>query len=58
LFVVEDSAECFLGLDGRDRIAGTIGHVGSWSFEGSKHVTTSEGGIVLTDDKDIAIKMR
>ena len=58
LFVVEDSAECFLGLDGRGRIAGTIGHVGSWSFEGSKHVTTSEGGIVLTDDKDIAIKMR
>jgi perosamine synthetase len=58
LFVVEDSAECFLGLDGRGRIAGTIGHVGSWSFEGSKHVTTSEGGIVLTDDKDIATKMR
>ena len=58
LYVVEDSAECFLGLDNKSRIAGTIGHVGSWSFEGSKHVTTSEGGIVLTDDEEIAIKMR
>ena len=58
LYVVEDSAECFLGLDNKGRIAGTIGHVGSWSFEGSKHITTSEGGIVLTDDEEIAIKMR
>jgi len=58
LFVVEDCAECFLGLDDKGRKSGTAGHVGSWSFESSKHVTTNEGGIVLTDDEELATKMR
>jgi len=58
LFVVEDCAECFLGLDNKGRKSGTIGHVGCWSFESSKHITTNEGGIVLTDDEEIATKMR
>lgn len=58
LFVAEDCAECFLGLDNKNRKSGTVGHVGSWSFESSKHVTTNEGGIVLTDDEELATKMR
>lgn len=58
LLVVEDCAECFLGLDNKNRKSGTIGHVGSWSFESTKHVTTNEGGIVLTDNEEFAIKMR
>jgi len=58
LFVVEDCAECFLGNDDKGNRSGTIGHVGSWSFEGTKHITTGEGGIVATDDENLAIKMR
>ena len=33
LKVLEDCAQCHLGRDDKKRIAGTIGDVGSWSFE-------------------------
>ena len=42
----------------KKRIAGTIGDVGSWSFENSKHITTGDGGIVTTNNKILAKKMR
>jgi len=58
LFVVEDCAECFLGTDNRGKKAGTMGHVGSWSFESTKHLTSNEGGIVTTNDENLAKKMR
>jgi len=58
LFVVEDCAECFLGNDDKGNRSGTVGHVGSWSFEGTKHITTGEGGIIATDVENLAIKMR
>ncbi|ETR71170.1 MAG: Pleiotropic regulatory protein DegT [Candidatus Magnetoglobus multicellularis str. Araruama] len=58
LFILEDCAQCFLGSDSRGRLAGTIGHVGSWSFENSKHMSTGDGGIVVTDDEMLAKKMR
>ena len=32
--------------------------IGSWSFEKSKHVTTGEGGMIFTDDYNLAIKCR
>jgi len=58
LYVVEDCAECFLGADDDNNKAGTIGHIGSWSFESTKHLTSNEGGIVLTNDETLALKMR
>ncbi len=58
LYVIEDSAECFLATDHKDRIAGTIGHVGSWSFENSKHISCGDGGIVTTNDEVLAERMR
>jgi len=58
LYVVEDCAQCFLGRDSKGRLCGTIGHVGSWSFENSKHLSTGDGGIVTTDDELLALKMR
>lgn len=55
--VIEDSAQCFLGrIDGK--IAGTIGAIGSFSFQNSKHMTCGEGGITVTDDPELALKMR
>lgn len=58
LFVVEDCAECLFASDDKGRKSGTIGHVGSWSFENSKHLSTGDGGIVATDDVELATKMR
>ena len=57
LTVIEDNAQCFLGMIG-GRIAGTIGHMGSFSFENSKHMTTGDGGIVITDDEALAKRIR
>jgi perosamine synthetase len=57
LLVIEDNAECFLGRY-RGRIAGTIGHAGSFSFQSSKHMTSGEGGMVVTDDAELARKVR
>jgi perosamine synthetase len=56
--VIEDCAQCFLGKDSKNRISGTIGSIGSWSFENSKHISTGEGGIVTTNDKNLATRMR
>ena len=56
--MVEDCAECQLSTDDKGQIAGTVGDVGSWSFENSKHLTTGDGGIIATDDEELAAKMR
>lgn len=56
--VVEDCAQCFLGKDNLGRISGTIGAIASWSFETTKHMTTGDGGIVTTNNKKYATKMR
>lgn len=57
LVVIEDDAQCFLGKY-KGRIVGTIGHLSSFSFQSSKHMTSGEGGMVVTDDLDLATKVR
>lgn len=57
LMVLEDNAECFLGTY-RDRLVGTIGHCSSFSFQSSKHITSGEGGMVLTNDAKLADRIR
>lgn len=52
LNVVEDCAECYLGTH-QGRIGGTIGDVGCWSFENSKHLTTGDGGIMACRDEAV-----
>ncbi len=56
--IIEDCAQCYLGTDDKKRISGTIGAVGSWSFETTKHMTSGDGGIVTTNNKNYAISMR
>ncbi len=58
LYILEDCAQCFLAHDHRGKIAGTIGDVGSWSFENSKHLSCGDGGIVTTDNPILAEFMR
>ncbi len=55
--VVEDAAEAFISrIDGR--ALGTIGVAGCLSFSPNKSITTGQGGIVLTDDGDLAGRLR
>jgi len=58
LLVLEDCAQCFLATDNKGRVSGTIGDVGSWSFENSKHLSCGDGGIVTTDNKILAKHIR
>lgn len=58
LFVVEDCAESLFATNDQEQKAGTIGDVGSWSFENSKHLSTGDGGIVATDNEELATYMR
>lgn len=57
LYVVEDCAQCVLGTH-QGRIGGSIGHIGSWSFEHSKHLSIGDGGIVALDDEELADRVR
>lgn len=47
--VIEDAAQAFLATQ-HDRPVGTIGAIGAFSLQQGKHMTTGEGGIVVTDD--------
>lgn len=50
--VIEDSAEA-IGSEYNGKKAGRHGITGVFSFHGSKTLTTYEGGMLITDDKDI-----
>jgi perosamine synthetase len=49
LYVIEDSAQCFFGKDSLGRLAGTIGIAGTFSFDNMKHLSTGEGGMLITN---------
>lgn len=57
LVVVNDAAEAF-GATYKGRPIAEIAHITSYSTENSKHITTGEGGIVVTNDEDLALAMR
>jgi dTDP-4-amino-4,6-dideoxygalactose transaminase len=55
--LIEDAAES-LGARYASRAAGTFGDVGVFSFNGNKIITTSGGGMLVTEDADIATRAR
>lgn len=55
--VLEDAAEA-LGASYRGRMCGTFGKVGVLSFNGNKLITTSGGGMALTQEKAAAEKIK
>lgn len=57
LFVIADSAES-LGSIYRRRKIGSIAPVHCFSFYPNKNVTTGEGGMITTDNDELADKMR
>ncbi|UED76711.1 DegT/DnrJ/EryC1/StrS aminotransferase family protein [Brevibacillus sp. DP1.3A] len=55
--VVEDAAES-LGAVYKGRMSGVFGHVGTFSFNGNKIMTTSGGGMLVSDDVEAIEKAR
>lgn len=57
LRVLEDSCEA-LGTRYQGKPAGTLGDAGVFGFYPNKQITTGEGGMIVTDDDDIAFMCR
>ena len=57
LKVVEDCAHA-VGTFYKSKHVGTIGNTGCFSFYPTKNITTAEGGMVTTNSKDVAEKVR
>lgn len=55
--VVEDCAQAFLARRA-GRMVGTIGSIGCFSSQQGKHMTTGEGGIVVSDDPAFTRRIR
>lgn len=51
--IIEDAA-CASGASYKGRSAGTLGLAASFSFHPRKSITTGEGGMVTTDDSELA----
>jgi len=57
LYIVEDAAEVH-GAKYKEKYAGTIGDLGCFSFYANKIITTGEGGMIVTDNDELAQKCR
>lgn len=57
LYVVEDAAEA-LGSEYKGRKCGSIADISTFSFYGNKTITTGEGGMVVTNDDELAANIR
>jgi len=55
--LIEDAAEA-LGAKYRGRTPGTFGRAGIYSFNGNKIITTSGGGMLVSDDEDLIAHAR
>lgn len=54
--ILEDAAEA-LGTTYKGKKCGTFGKIGALSFNGNKIITTSGGGMALSDDEDAITKI-
>lgn len=56
LFLVEDAAHA-IGAKYKDKMLGTFGDIGVYSFHGTKNISCGEGGAIVTNDEGLAKKM-
>ena len=57
LVIVEDAAHA-PGARYRGRLAGSLGLAGCFSLFGNKNITTGEGGVITTNDPELAARLR
>lgn len=57
LLVIEDAAHAH-GASSQNGPAGSLGHLASFSFQSSKNLTCGEGGILTTNDAELAASCR
>ena len=57
LAIIEDAAEA-IGQTYRGRPCGSFGDLSTFSFYPNKHITTGEGGMIVTDDDHLAERCR
>ena len=57
LKIIEDAAQ-MIGQTYKDRPCGSFGDISTFSFYPNKHITTGEGGMILTDDDELAERCR
>ena len=55
--LIEDACQAF-GAKYKEKYAGTMGDIGVFSFQQFKQISTGEGGLVVTDNKDYYQRMR
>ncbi|MET9021312.1 DegT/DnrJ/EryC1/StrS family aminotransferase [Actinopolymorpha sp. NPDC004070] len=58
LILVEDCAQAYLTRCSDGRLAGTVGQIGCFSLQQSKHITAGDGGLCISGDDDLARRMR
>lgn len=52
LYVIEDCSQAY-GTLYKGKHVGTIGHMGTFSLQQSKHITSGDGGMTVTNDDDL-----
>lgn len=57
LKILEDACQA-IGAKYEDKVAGSLGDVGAFSLYATKNIATGEGGMLTTDDEEIARKVK
>ncbi len=57
IYLIEDNAQAPLASE-NGKYAGTIGHIGVFSLNYHKHIHTGEGGVCVTQDEELATRLR
>lgn len=55
--LIEDCAQAY-GCRQSGTVTGSIGHFGAFSLNDFKHISAGDGGVVVTDDDDLATRLR
>ncbi len=55
--IIEDAAEGFPSRY-QNKVAGSMGLIGTFSFQATKTIATGEGGMIVTNDSEIAEKIK
>ncbi|MEW6355224.1 MAG: DegT/DnrJ/EryC1/StrS family aminotransferase [Planctomycetota bacterium] len=55
LLVIEDCSQAHMS-EYKGKFVGTMGHIGCFSLQQSKHITAGDGGITITNDDDLGAR--